>query len=343
MQATNSVAAPLAVWTGKIFWLPPMERHIYGIIVAQKEKNRPPAQIVGWGKGMSWMDTYKNLLVNREALQHLLENVHTLTGIWVTVLDVEGKVLLAEQNSPFCRMLSQTEEGAARCAFCAERALQACGCMGNQGIFTVTCHAGLQKSLLPIYEDGVPVAYLSFGELREDLSIRRQWEKVRQSLDWYGEAKEPLMQAFFALGQHTQEKSAAFAEMLQVLAGHIQREGLIRTAEYTDAQRLQMYLDAHYMEPLTLHGISEELHMGTTKLCTLARKISGGKTVTQLIASRRIRAAKQILISRSSSISEVAEQVGFSDYNYFTRIFKQHTGMTPRAYRKQSLPQLSKK
>ena len=76
--------------------------------------------------------------------------------------------------------------------------------------------------------------------------------------------------------------------------------------------------------------------MGTTKLCALAKKLSGGQTVTQMIAGRRIQAAQKLLVSGDLPVSAIAEEVGFSDYNYFTRIFKSQTGMSPRDFRKQS-------
>ena len=57
-------------------------------------------------------------------------------------------------------------------------------------------------------------------------------------------------------------------------------------------------------------------------------------TITQLIAQRRVDAAKVMLLSGGASVSEIAGAVGFSDYNYFARIFKSFTGMSPRAFRK---------
>ena len=95
-----------------------------------------------------------------------------------------------------------------------------------------------------------------------------------------------------------------------------------------------MYLEQHYMEPLSLKKISADLHIGTTKLCALAKKLSGGSTLTKVIAQRRIHAAKNLLVRDNAPISAVAEEVGFSDYNYFTKIFKSATGLTPSAYRK---------
>lgn len=95
-----------------------------------------------------------------------------------------------------------------------------------------------------------------------------------------------------------------------------------------------MYIDRHYMEKLSLRKISADLNIGMTKLCALAKKISGEGSVTKLISKRRIEAAKVLLIKGDLSISAIAERVGFTDYNYFTKIFKSIEGETPSAYRK---------
>ncbi len=109
---------------------------------------------------------------------------------------------------------------------------------------------------------------------------------------------------------------------------------MIQATERTDAQRLELYLDQHYMEKLSLESVSRELGIGRTKLCRLARQISGGETLFQLIARRRIEEAKALLMRNDLPISAVAEAVGISDYNYFSRIFRTLTGMTPRDFRK---------
>ena len=43
--------------------------------------------------------------------------------------------------------------------------------------------------------------------------------------------------------------------------------------------------------------------------------------------------AKEMLISLAASIKEVCMAVGYSDPNYFSRIFKKVTGKTPTEYR----------
>ena len=46
---------------------------------------------------------------------------------------------------------------------------------------------------------------------------------------------------------------------------------------------------------------------------------------------------QRLLLREDMPISAVAEKVGFSDYNYFTKIFKAFEGITPSAYRKNNV------
>ncbi len=277
-----------------------------------------------------------NLLVNSTQLRRLLSNLHTLTGIWAKIFDANGQDMdIRNDHSAFCAAINATEEGCARCRQCNVCGIRECRGTEIPGLYHYRCHAGLRAYLMPIMEGGVPIAYLIFGQLLDDsASAEEQWQQAAGKFDWYTGDLEELHQKYLRLRQCPQSQITAFAEVLEALVSYIQLEGMIRSVEYTDLQRLEIYLDRHYMEPLSLQRIASDLHMGTTKLCALAKRISGGRTVTQMISLRRVNAAKKMLVSTECPISEVAQTVGFSDYNYFTRIFKMATGMTPRGYRK---------
>ena len=145
---------------------------------------------------------------------------------------------------------------------------------------------------------------------------------------------EALKEDFFSFRQYTSDEISACAEILKALASYIHLAGMIQTTEYTDLQRLEIYLDQHYMEKLSLASISSALGISRTKLCTLAKRLSGGKTLSQMIAERRVSAAKLLLTRTDKPIAVVAESVGITDYNYFTKIFRSVTGVTPRRFRK---------
>ncbi len=126
----------------------------------------------------------------------------------------------------------------------------------------------------------------------------------------------------------------SYADTLEALSAYIRLEGMIQSAEHSDLERLELYLDQHYMEKLSLASVSRQLHIGRTKLCALAKELSGGRTLSWLIAQRRIEAAKRLLLQSSLPISAVAEEVGIGDYNYFSKVFRSLTGVTPSLFRK---------
>ena len=61
-----------------------------------------------------------------------------------------------------------------------------------------------------------------------------------------------------------------------------------------------------------------------------------GLSPNEFIIKERIKKAKELLISQSS-VSEVAFSTGFSDTNYFIRVFKQVEGVTPKIFQNKKL------
>lgn len=57
------------------------------------------------------------------------------------------------------------------------------------------------------------------------------------------------------------------------------------------------------------------------------------KTVTELITSRVILEIKRLLINPKKSINQIADEMGFENYSYFTKLFKKHTSFTPSEFR----------
>ena len=124
-----------------------------------------------------------NVLFNNERLLRLITNLHTLTGIWANIFDVNGKdIQIIGSQNPFCQRINATPEGHARCEACDAAAVKKCSTL--RGINVYRCHAGICEAVLPIAESGIPIAYLVFGQLLDDSPIDSQWEVTRSTLDW---------------------------------------------------------------------------------------------------------------------------------------------------------------
>ncbi len=62
--------------------------------------------------------------------------------------------------------------------------------------------------------------------------------------------------------------------------------------------------------------------------------LSTGMTPYQFVVHRRIRRAKQLILSDRLTLAEVAHSTGFFDQAHFTRVFKKSIGMTPRVFQR---------
>ena len=92
------------------------------------------------------------------------------------------------------------------------------------------------------------------------------------------------------------------------------------------------YVDFHYMEPLNLESLAQKYSVNKNYLSTRFSK-EVGMTLTDYINLTRVRRSLKLLSDSSLSMQEVAERVGFTDANYYTRTFKKIHGSTPNEYR----------
>lgn len=93
------------------------------------------------------------------------------------------------------------------------------------------------------------------------------------------------------------------------------------------------YIEVNYgQHELSLARIAEAVNANASYLSRLFRK-EVGSTVTDQINAVRVREAKRLLQENRLTVYRVAQQVGYSNTEYFNRIFKKLAGCSPTAYR----------
>lgn len=93
------------------------------------------------------------------------------------------------------------------------------------------------------------------------------------------------------------------------------------------------YARKHYSESILVADIAEVVCV-TPNYFSKIFKEETGENFTEWFNKYRIEMAKKIMITQPvSKIYQIAEEVGFSDYKYFTYIFKKYTGYTPNTYK----------
>jgi transcriptional regulator GlxA family with amidase domain len=92
------------------------------------------------------------------------------------------------------------------------------------------------------------------------------------------------------------------------------------------------YIEGNYRNRITIAELAKKASMSEITLYRMFRKAFSMAPMDYII-SVRIAAARSLLHNHKLSISEIALKTGFSDSNYFSRIFKKYVGVSPRLYR----------
>ena len=101
-------------------------------------------------------------------------------------------------------------------------------------------------------------------------------------------------------------------------------------------QKAMGLIQQRYWLPLSLSTLASQVGMSRYRLSHRFREVLG-ITCRDYLMRLRVERAKSLLAAGQLSISEVAQNVGFSDLARFDKIFKRSTGYTPSAYRSAAL------
>lgn len=95
------------------------------------------------------------------------------------------------------------------------------------------------------------------------------------------------------------------------------------------------YVETHFRDKnLSLQKVAEFVERSPAYFSHLLVK-KHGLSLSQLITNSRVKEAKKLLLETQLNIQEIAAETGFTNGNYFSRIFKEQTGMPPSDFRKQ--------
>lgn len=135
----------------------------------------------------------------------------------------------------------------------------------------------------------------------------------------------------FDASASTEEKAKVFQDWLLKISDFLNADKVSKT-NYLTSQLLE-YIRANYEKPLSLYSIADEFNRSTPYISRLIKQTTG-KNFTDLLTDLRIQKARELLKTSSYHVNEISHMVGYPNFRYFSRIFKQQTGMTPNDYRK---------
>lgn len=101
------------------------------------------------------------------------------------------------------------------------------------------------------------------------------------------------------------------------------------------AKSIQDYVDQHYAEDINRSILTDLFYLDEDYASKLFKKETGISFKNYIIL-KRIEVAKNLLLTTTLPINTIADNVGYGNYSYFTRLFKKITGVTPIEFRNQA-------
>ena len=92
------------------------------------------------------------------------------------------------------------------------------------------------------------------------------------------------------------------------------------------------YINTHYAERITLDDLAELCELSTSYFCKLF-KSEIGESFADYLTWVRMEKAIELLRDPKMKIYEISEEVGYSDVQYFNKVFRDTTGVSPSFYR----------
>ncbi len=268
---------------------------------------------------------------NRGQLLELMRDFYTLSGMRIVLFDDEYHELLSYPEKPcrFCRMMKDNEVTRALCNASDARSFRQAE--REKKLIIYHCHAGLIEATIPLEDNHVTIGYLMFGQTSNHRSVQELHGALREYLNRYSIAPAPDVWDGIPIKSHAQIHAAA--KIMEVCTHYALLRQAVGLKRQEFSGQLRAYLLAHLHEPLSSQKIAKDLQISRSRLYAQCSQFLG-MGIGEYLKKLRMEQAQILLRDTELPMAQVAEQVGFSDYNYFCRVFRKETGLSTRQVRK---------
>jgi two-component system response regulator YesN len=135
-------------------------------------------------------------------------------------------------------------------------------------------------------------------------------------------------QGLLSLSKWKQQLILGFHQLSQLLLQHQHKENKV-------IYEICSYIEKHYQENLTLQHISNQFFISREYI---SRKFKQEFKVnfSDYMSRIRIEKSKLLLLNPHLRIAKIAEEVGYPDVKYFSKVFKKIVGVSPNQFRKEN-------
>ncbi len=260
----------------------------------------------------------------------VLKELHNISGFRISVYDTELKEISAYPKSlcSFCKYIHDSSPGYSCCRESDRKAFEVVKQTGQTYIYR--CNFGLYEAVSPLYHFGILSGYLMMGQTLDN--NKESADYVFQAASGYFADPVILRETIKDIPISSSDKIASCISIMKICAAYITLSNGWKVSDKELSSRIKKYLNQHYSSKITIESLSKDLLCSKSTLTNTFKK-SYGISIMEYLTQLRLDKAKALLDNDRLSIKSIALECGFSDQNYFTKVFQKHVNMTPSEYR----------
>ena len=273
------------------------------------------------------------LNLNIQSLKELMRDFYILTGIKIVIFDSSYHEILAypETHCAFCSLMQSNDASYCKCLESNELSFQ--HCRKSSALFIYHCHAGLVEATAPLIDNDIVIGYVMFGQISDSQNQKDLTEHLHSVIEKYCLTDQVDTDQIYQVTQKSQEQILAAAQILDACTFYVLLKEMISLQRQNFMKNLNTFLLEHLSEDLSVDRLTQEFHVSRNKLYNSCKRyLRTG--IAEHVKSLRIQESKRLLRETDLKIIQIADKVGFTDYNYFCRVFKKEVGMPAKQYRK---------
>lgn len=247
-------------------------------------------------------------------------------------------------KSSFCMFIKLNREMWKRCQDTSK--LLHKKCETSDGYFVGTCYCGCSEMVIPVKYNGKVIA--AIGIYGFELDAKRAVHRIAKAEKKYGIDKEKALRLYAKSVKNgiidvdkILLRCGILVDFFRMYYKALINAGTVspHTVYSTDTNRAYIlsntieFIRLNYTNDIRIADIAAFCQCSESYISHIFKK-SMNQNINQFINQIRIDKAKQLIVETSCSFLEISGRCGFSDPNYFSSVFKLHTGLSPSMYKK---------
>ena len=274
-----------------------------------------------------------NIYYEEEEVQKLLDSYQKLLNIRIAVLNSEfiGLYHSPSHITTFCKKVRQNSNVNRVCKECDQIAYKKAKHIEDTYIYK--CHLGLYEAITPIKDEGSIIGYLMIGQVLDEKDTKIQWKEL---LKKEGTKYSNLIfceKDYHELKNISLDHFQAMSIIMKACAHSILLSHIVHIEKSPITDLISGYIQRYYNESISIERISLALNISRTTIYNYMKK-EYNMSLIQYLNKYRLEKSKILLETTTECISKIADSVGYDNYVYYTRLFKEEYRCTPSQYRR---------